>query len=322
MNRPLLLAADIGGTTARAVAAPAATESARLPDPSTGPGCNIRSAGTGGLAQIVPTLLAALGGASGDDVERAVLSLSGAGPARRAEIEDAIADLLAPAGIDRSRITVVDDLHAAFAAGGAGPDGILVLAGTGAVAARFAEGRLIARTDGMGWVLGDVGSAVWLGHQVLRAVAADIDERGRRTLLTERLGDVLELELRDGIDCPTGDPRQDLIRAIDPLAPADWGRFAQLPGECLPDPVARDILDRAARALADSVRRMDPDAVLPVVLAGSVLTSDGPLRDELRSGIELAGHPVVVEASQPIVGAWRIAQAAAAQDLADPRAQV
>lgn len=159
----------------------------------------------------------------------------------------------------------------------------------------------------MGWLLGDIGSAVWIGRQVLQAVAADIDGRRPRTALTELLGDVLGLELRDGIDTPTGDARRDLIRALDPLTPAQWGRFAPLPGMALPDPVARKILDRAVRALAHDVQRLDPEATLPVVLAGSVLTSAGPLRDELMTGLDAAGHPRLEIAASGLAGAWQIA---------------
>ncbi|GAB2539974.1 N-acetylglucosamine kinase [Brachybacterium huguangmaarense] len=300
---PLLLAADIGGTSARiAVGPPGAA-----PEPAVGPGCNIRSSGPGALEALAPTVRAALAGRDGADVARAVVALSGAGAARRDELADALADLLAPLGIDPARVELVDDLHAAFRAGGAGPDGVLLLAGTGAAAARFEGGRLTARVDGMGWQLGDIGSAVWIGRHVLEAVAADIDGRRPRTALTEALGAALGLDLRDGLDSPTGDVRQDLIRAIDGLAPAQWGRFAPLPGQNLADPVARMILDRAIRALAQSVRRLDPGAELPVVLAGSVLCSGGPIRDELVTGLDAAGHPRILVAPSGIDGAWAIA---------------
>src|SRR5699024_12245759 len=96
-----------------------------------------------------------------------------------------------------------------------------------------------------GWLLGDIGSAVWLGRRTLEAVAADLDGRGPRTRLTEEIGAVLDLDLREGRlpPSPTGDPRQDLIRALDePLpaaAPAALGSFAPLPGSIPGDAVAR-----------------------------------------------------------------------------------
>lgn len=299
----LLLVADIGGTSARVAVGPVGP----LPDPAAGPGANIRSSGPQAIAGITPTVETALAGRDGARVRRAVLAIAGAGPARRAEIADAVRAVLEPLGIAPAAVAVTDDLTAAYLSGGVGGDGILLLSGTGAAAARFRDGELVERVDGMGWLLGDIGSAVWIGRQVLQAVAADIDGRRPRTVLTELLGDVLGLDLRDGIDTPTGDARQDLIRALDPLTPAQWGRFAPLPGMALPDPVARKILDRAIRALAHDVRRMDPEAELPVVLAGSVLSSPGPLRDELMTGLDAAGHPRLEIAASGLAGAWEIA---------------
>lgn len=308
-RRPVLLAADVGGTSARAVVGPPGA----LPsEPVRGPGCSIRSGGPDALASLTATVREALsacaaGPALGADVERAVIGITGAGPARGEEVAAGVRAALAPLGIAGDRVEVLEDLRIAFLAGGAGGTGILLLAGTGAVAARFEEGRMVTRTDGMGWLLGDVGSAVWLGRHTLEAVAADIDGRGPRTTLTDRLGEILDLELRDDIDGPTGDARQDLIRATDALTPAQWGRFAALPGQALPDPVARGILDRATRALAQDVRRLDPGAELPVVLAGGVLAGGGPIRDELICGLEHAGHPEVRIARDGLAGAWELA---------------
>ncbi len=299
----LILAADVGGTSSRIAVGPAGP----VPEPVLGPGCNIRSSGPDALSSLVSTIRTALAGRHGADVDRAVLAISGAGRARHAEITETVRALLAPLGLDPERIEVTDDQHAAFESGDVGEDGVLLLSGTGAVAARFEGGRLVRRIDGMGWLLGDIGSAVWLGRHVLEAVAADIDGRRPRTALTEALGDVLDLELRDGIDTPTGDARQDLIRALDGLTPAQWGRFATLPGQTLTDPVSRKILDRAIRALSQNVRRLDPGAELPLVLAGSVLCSGGPIRDELICGFEAAGHPAIAIAPSGLEGAWRLA---------------
>lgn len=303
MNDGLILAADVGGTSSRVALGPPGP----VPEPVLGPGCNIRSSGQDALTGLVPTIRTALAGRSGADVTRAVLAISGAGPARHGEITDTVRALLAPLGLLPDRIEVTDDQHAAFRSGGVGQSGVLLLSGTGAMAARFEDGRMVRRIDGMGWLLGDIGSAVWLGRHVLEAVAADIDGRRPRTALTEALGDALDLELRDGIDTPTGDVRQDLIRALDTLTPAQWGRFAPLPGQTLPDPVSRKILDRAIRALNQNVRRLDPAAELPLVLAGSVLCSGGPIRDELICGFEAAGHPRIVIAPSGLAGAWQLA---------------
>ena len=294
----LLLAGDIGGTSSRIALAPLA--GAILAE-AEGPGANLRSSGTAALENITRTVRQVLAqgreqlGADGE-ILAVALGVSGAGPARAEEVRRGVAERLAGLGIARERILITDDLHTAFLSGGVGDDGLLVLAGTGAVAVRFEERQAVARRDGMGWLLGDIGSAVWLGRRTLEAVSADLDGRGPRTRLTEEVGAMLGLDLREGEQppSPTGDPRQDLIRALDEElpagAPAALGRFARLPGMVAEDPVAREILDLAVAHVLETVDALDPQAALPVVLAGSVLTGPGPLGETVTTRLRGAGR--------------------------------
>ncbi|HJC69185.1 MAG TPA: N-acetylglucosamine kinase [Candidatus Brachybacterium intestinipullorum] len=300
MGQHLVIAGDVGGTRSRLVAAPLdGAVLARLD----GPGANLRSSGASALEDLADTIgevlararraLEAEGAcAEGAEVAAVALGISGAGPARAAEVRAAVAEHLTGLGIPAERLLITDDLHTAFLSGGVGDDGLLVLAGTGAVAVRFHDRQAVARRDGMGWLLGDIGSAVWLGRRTLEAVAADLDGRGPRTLLTEEVGAALGLDLREGQrpPSPTGDPRQDLIRALDEQlpagAPAALGRFAPLPARVRTDPVASDILHTAIAHVLDTIQALDPEAVLAVVLAGSVLTSPGPLHDEVTASLQ------------------------------------
>ena len=300
MGQHLVIAGDVGGTRSRLVAAPLdGAVLARLD----GPGANLRSSGASALEDLADTIgevlararraLEAEGAcAEGAEVAAVALGISGAGPARAAEVRAAVAEHLTGLGIPARRLLITDDLHTAFLSGVVGDDGLLVLAGTGAVAVRFHDRQAVARRDGMGWLLGDIGSAVWLGRRTLEAVAADLDGRGPRTLLTEEVGAALGLDLREGQrpPSPTGDPRQDLIRALDEQlpagAPAALGRFAPLPARVRTDPVASDILHTAIAHVLDTIEALDPEAVLAVVLAGSVLTSPGPLHDEVTASLQ------------------------------------
>ena len=300
MGQHLVIAGDVGGTRSRLVAAPPdGAVLARLD----GPGANLRSSGASALEDLADTIgevlararraLEAEGAcAEGAEVAAVALGISGAGPARAAEVRAAVAEHLTGLGIPARRLLITDDLHTAFLSGGVGDDGLLVLAGTGAVAVRFHDRQAVARRDGMGWLLGDIGSAVWLGRRTLEAVAADLDGRGPRTLLTEEVDAALGLDLREGQrpPSPTGDPRQDLIRALDEQlpagAPAALGRFAPLPARVRTDPVASDILHTAIAHVLDTIQALDPEAVLAVVLAGSVLTSPGPLHDEVTASLQ------------------------------------
>ncbi|MGP9734169.1 N-acetylglucosamine kinase [Brachybacterium sp. AOP42-C2-15] len=297
-TRTLVIAGDIGGTSSRLVLAPLA---GAIVAEAEGPGANLRSSGTDALDNIARTaeeVLARGRRELGHDGELAAVALgiSGAGPARAAEVRRAVGERLAGLGIGEERILITDDLHTAFLSGGVGDDGLLVLAGTGAVAVRFQEREAVARRDGMGWLLGDIGSAVWLGRRTLEAVAADLDGRGPHTRLTEEVGEMLGLDLRGGQNppSPTGDPRQDLIRALDEQlpagAPAALGRFARLPGNIAEDPVAGEILDLAIRHVLETVQALDPGAGLPVVLAGSALTGPGPFHDAVTAALRSQGR--------------------------------
>ncbi|MGP5053791.1 N-acetylglucosamine kinase [Brachybacterium paraconglomeratum] len=314
MRQHLVLAGDVGGTRSRLVAA---SVGGGLLAQVEGPGANLRSSGPAAFDTLAATIAEVLeqarhaprtadAGADDDtsdgpagplpddpaEVAAVALGISGAGPARAAEVRAAVGERIVPLGIPADRLLVTDDLHTAFLSGGVGDDGLLVLAGTGAVAVRFRDREAIARRDGMGWLLGDVGSAVWLGRRTLEAVAADLDARGPRTLLTEEVGAALGLDLREGLrpPSPTGDPRQDLIRALDEHlpagAPAALGRFAPLPARVREDPVARGILSAVIEHVLDTVEALDPEAVLPVVLAGSVLTGPGPIHDEVTASLQ------------------------------------
>ena len=294
----LVIAGDIGGTRSRLALA---TLDGPVVAEAEGPGANLRSSGAAAFDTLLETVRGLLhrGRSELGDGHRIIavaLGISGAGPARAAEVRRAVAERLARLDIAEERILVTDDLHTAFLAGGVGDDGLLVLAGTGAVAVRFRDREAIARRDGMGWLLADIGSAVWLGRRTLEAVAADLDGRGQRTLLTEQVGELLELDLRKGErpPSPTGDPRQDLIRALDEHlpagAPAALGIFAPLPGRIPEDGVARAILDTAVRHVRDTVVALDPEVVLPVVLAGSVLSTPGPIHDEVEAMLRAEGR--------------------------------
>jgi hypothetical protein len=61
----------------------------------------------------------------------------------------------------------------------------VVFSGTGAGAAVINDGAIVQRADGYGWLVGDEGSAVWLGKEAVRAALAAYDGRGSPTLLTD-----------------------------------------------------------------------------------------------------------------------------------------
>ena len=81
------------------------------------------------------------------------------------------------------RVEVISDVEAALLGALDGRPGLLVLAGTGSIVlGRDGEGR-VARAGGLGPLIGDEGSAFWLGREWLRltpTVAAIARELSRR----------------------------------------------------------------------------------------------------------------------------------------------
>ncbi|TDE94281.1 hypothetical protein EXU48_12715 [Occultella glacieicola] len=254
------------------------------------------------------------------------------------------------------------DLAIAYAAAAQAPDGLLLLSGTGAVAARvqvpgsaiaggdtWAGLEVAARCDGMGWILGDLGSGVWIGLAGLRAAAADLDGRGPATALTTAI--------LDWAGVPGGpEARQGLIVAVHAMAPSQYGSVAPLVAGLAAsgDRVASAIVDEAVTALVSAAQVVagsapseagpgsagggadpaghpgptGPDGAAPapaeIVLAGSLLTTAGPVRDGVRAALTARfGLPQGVEvalrdAEVPVVGGLRLAAAEAGWPVGDP----
>ncbi|WP_345215915.1 GNAT family N-acetyltransferase [Georgenia halophila] len=277
-----------------------------------GPGANVRSS-PGALADQLTEVVATAARRARDRVSGAeletlacVAGVSGAGAAGRGYAVDLIERSVSRAGLRPPSVEVVTDPVVAFAAGSPEPRGSLLLSGTGAVACRFEELAEVERCDGLGWILGDTGSGVWMALEGLRAAAADLDRRGPKTALTAAAAG-MTAALGPG----TGDSRQDLVRLVDVRSPAELGEFAPVVSGCAAagDEVALDIVERAVDALLATLAVVD-DGGASVVVAGSVLT-EGPVRD----GVLQALRDRARDAARPVVGALRLAAAKAGWPL-------
>lgn len=184
------------------------------------------------------------------------------------------------------RVLVLSDAQAAFlGALGPGP-GLLILAGTGSIViGRDARGRW-GRAGGLGPLLGDEGSAFWLGREWLRATT-----RGEDFLPARRL-------------VRTSDP----VARIAALAPAVVRRARR------GDRRARAIVRAAHRHLAgqalEVARALRLSSPVAVSWAGSVL-SDPWFRSGLRRAVTRAGLRARWQrpAAAPVVAAARLAGA-------------
>jgi N-acetylglucosamine kinase len=172
-------------------------------------------------------------------------------------------------------IAITHDAEAALIGGvgyradGVRPHGVVLIAGTGAIAYGVNARGQSRRADGWGYLLGDDGSAYWIGREGLRAVSRACDGRGRPTALRGLLyadlglGDCSELVNRiysQEFDVPQVASVAALVEQA-----AQEG-----------DPVATEILQQAGRRLGCTlctvVRNLDMTGeTFEAVLSGGVL---------------------------------------------------
>ena len=332
-----VLGLDVGGTSSRALLLDA---SGRRVGYGRAAGGNPAAHGTEvAVANIGRALEPALRGIDPAQVAGAVIGMAGAGA-----LERAVFDLMwASAGL-RPAPRVTGDLGIAFAAGTAEPCGTVLIAGTGAIAARIEDGEPTVIADGLGWLLGDEGSGFWLGREAAR-VAARALSRGEADGRLVRLvaGALLDGEsppdavhvarepartagrrlrkrrsggagrspgngevLRGGVP-EIGAGAAGTLAGMRALAiklvvraqsrpPLELARLAPLVSQAAAegDPAALEIVDTAARLLCRTVAEVrTAEESGPIVLAGSVLTSEGPVcsavRERLGASTVLAG---------------------------------
>lgn len=305
VTEPVVLAADIGGTSTKVVIATAGGEIVSF---ASGDGGNINSSPRA-LSSIAATLASAT--MSGQDIAAAHIGAAGAGPASLATVSDALESMWDSPG----PLRVSDDLHTAFAASSPGGTGVLLLSGTGAVSAAFVDLEMVGRTDGLGWLLGDLGSATWIGIEALKATAAALDGRGPETVLTNLVPEVLAGQVTPA---DVADPRQRLISQTYRLEPRQYGMLAPVVVAHPADPVCSSILARARESLVSSARRAAGHVSTgDLVLTGGLLEPGGPLRASVQADLvacrDLAHLTVVGEdrARPPILGALVLAARAA-----------
>ncbi|MBR7838587.1 N-acetylglucosamine kinase [Actinospica durhamensis] len=284
MTARLVLGLDVGGTSTRALAVDAVSGE-RLGS-GRAPGANPVAHGVGRAAEnIAAALKEALAGRDPADVHACVVGLAGASkvaadPGTAAEF----ARLWLALGLG-CEVAIVSDAAAAFAAGTPEPDGSVLVAGTGAVAAAVAGRRPWRWRDGHGWLLGDDGSGFWIGRQAARAALAALDASGPAAappaagpLVESVLATYLDTESADDAPVPAPVPARlrtsALIAAVTARPPVNLAALVPcvLDAADAGDEVAAGILAEAARHLTSALGHVrEPAATTPIVLAGGLL---------------------------------------------------
>ena len=184
------------------------------------------------------------------------------------------------------RVEVLSDAQAALL-GALGSDhpGLLVLAGTGSIViGRDARGRW-ARAGGLGPLLGDEGSAFWIGRAWLRATTRGEDFLPVRRLVTH----------------------PDAVARIAALAPSVLRRARR--GDPRARPVIREAQAHLARLAVDVARQLRLPRPVAVSWAGGVLDDPG-FRDGLKRAVARSGLRArwLAPAAEPVAAAFALAQ--------------
>ena len=307
-----ILAIDAGGTSSRAVLLDASGVCSGF---GRAGGGNPTARGIGAAVEALELAAErALGGgvSPGETDSLVVIALAGtATPPFLALLEARLARL----GL-RGPTVIEPDLLGMFCSGTALHQGYVVIGGTGAIAARIEDGRIHTVRGGSGWLLGDIGSGFWIGHQVVRAVVASLDGLGPPTALTPLVLEATGITRTDARSLGRSEELSQLAHALYAMRPVELARFAPLAfaavqneavdNEEPQDSVAHDILAAAAAGISGVLAAaIEPDVGGVVVVGGSVLAAGlarapGIFAHRLR---EAAGDAEVISVVDGLVGA-------------------
>lgn len=240
-------------------------------------------------------------------VEYAYCGIAGADhPAHRQRVIDSLRIFF-----PRGNFIVDNDARIALTGAVGFGSGIVIISGTGSVAFGRNDSGQEARAGGWGPTIGDEGSGYAIARDGLSAIVRAHDGRGRPTKMTELL--CYDYDMCSPEDLPR------FVYATTTHAD-DIARYGKLVIESarLGDEVAREILERAGRELAECVlavaRRLSLTKVaFPVAYVGGVFNAEDVLLDPMRAVL----HKEAAQASlnppnhTPVEGAAKMAIRAA-----------
>ena len=104
------------------------------------------------------------------------------------------AQVIAQSFFPPHRSNCYHDAVTALAGASVAQPGVIVIAGTGAVAYGRLDSGAEARSGGWGYLIGDEGSGYWIGIEAIRAACQASDGRGEPTTLIERIPEHLHVD--------------------------------------------------------------------------------------------------------------------------------
>lgn len=279
MEQPVVAGIDAGGTKTECWVADL---NARVLAQAAGSGANLLAAGVPTVKTTVRQCVEAALQAAGRtwaDVKAVCLAIAGYWPGRVHGLDEETFRDLFPRPI---RLSLVPDVAAALQSAVGDAPGIALIAGTGSIAYGRNRQGATARAGGWGHLLGDEGSAYWIGLHGVRAALRSADGRERETLLTRTIPAAL--------GCHEPADLVPIAYRTDRLGKAGMAALAPLVTEAAErgDPVATGILQEAAAELsllvtAVATRLGMSGEAFPIVAAGGVFRAGEPILAPLRA---------------------------------------
>lgn len=287
---------DAGGTKTVGMLA---DESGKVHTRARGPGANLVVHGELAVEKVLYQIIEDL--QSPGSVAALCLGMAGVD---RPEEKETVEGILRRLG-QRQAVRIVNDALIALVAGAPEGIGIVVAAGTGSIAFGVDPSGKTARSGGWGYLLGDEGSAFWLGHAAVRAGIRAADGRGEPTTLFERIIDKLQIEAADGLVKWFYDQEYSRHRVAELAGIVEEAAVAG-------DETANELLDHAARHLARAARavarQLEFTDSYPLVLSGGVFKACPSIADRFEATLVLPQAEVVLLEGEPAEGAITLAR--------------
>ncbi len=296
-SEPLVVGLDAGGTKTVGLLADA---TGRVVARARGEGANLLVHGELAVEKVVYQLLEDL--RPEGPITAVCLGIAGVDRPGQRELLHA---MLRRLGL-RENVTIVHDAHIALVAGAHEALGVVVVAGTGSIAYAVAPDGTTARSGGWGYLLGDEGSAYWLGHAAVRLGIRAADGRGPATSVYGRVCKRLDIDQPSDLVewfYEQGKSRH-RVAQLAPLVEEAAGE-GDAEAEALLEQAAHH-LSRAAEAAAAPLEM--PESY-PLVLAGGVFKGCPSLVERVTRKLELPAAEVSRLEDEPATGAVTLALA-------------
>lgn len=199
---------------------------------------------------------------------------------------------------------IVNDVVIGWAGGNLAKDSIHIVAGTGTIT-YGRKGNKEVRVSGWGSIIGDEGSAYYIGYRTLNEVSRELDGRVKKSLLSELL--FKELNFKDHLEFINFiyDPQKDRRSNIASIAKITY-KIA-LYGEKKAIKILKDSARELALTVITANKYLKIEKPIIVTYSGGVLEKNEIVRSEFIEILERKGYKIKPPELSPVLGAVLLA---------------